>query len=382
MTTARPQRDRMRDEGGAMLLVALVLCATLSLLSIALLSSHDGAVRGRANAALSRDAEAAAAAGVEWAAARDTIVGRVAGTTTLDLGNGRRAVVTVATSSPHVVSEGRHGGARVTLSADLNPRGTAPLPHAFASFDGTNYLDHKLTVVGPVYLGDTSTPLSGGRVLEVGGDLHVVTTNTLPAGMVQHTSGTTFQGLRRLPTPTVDTSPFAAMPASATVRHHSGTTLLKNLNFTGIVVVRLGSGQTLTIEDSTINGAVVVTASAGLLGGGGLLGLGVIRPVVRLKGVVTLTGGNATAGNLALLAAFCTLDGNTSGSAVNGVTVVYDCENIKLLTFTGQLVLLDRLRDADTPWRVDRVPTFVVDTPLGIQWTGQASTEITWLGRQ
>ncbi len=368
-------------EQGAILLVALVLCATLGVLSVAVLATQDAALRGRANAAAAQLAEAAAAAGVEWAAARDVEVGRVLGTTTLNLGSGRSAVVTIAGSSPHVTSKGRCGGAEVTLAANLGVVDGAPLPYAFASFDRTSTIDRDLTIVGSAYFAD-GTPLTGGRDVLMYGDLKLVTNGSLPGGMVQHFSGSTTKGVAAHALPVVDVSAFEAMSASASVRRYSGSTTLKDVDFTGIVVVRLGSGQTLTIEDSTIHGTVVVTAAAGLLGGGGLLGLGLSRPTVRLKGNVTIDGGTPTTGNLALLAAFCTLDGNTSGATVTGVTLAYECEHMQSITFTGQLVLMERIRDANSSWRVERPVGFTPDTPLGIHWPCQSTTLVTWLGRQ
>ena len=379
-TTRAVAAPRCRERG-AILLVALAMCVTLGLLSIAVLATRDAVVRTRANAGAMRLAEAAAAAGVEWAAARDVARGRIAGTTTLDLGDAGSAVVTIASSSPHVVSVGSHAGARVTLRADLTAVGGGELPFAFASFAGTNHLDHHLTVDGRAHLGG-STPLSGSRELRMYGDLDVVTTSALPAGMVRHFGGATTQGVAAIAEPTVDTTPFASMPASATVLRHSGSVVLKDLDFTGIVVLQLDSGQTATIEDSVIRGAVVATAAPGLLGGGGLLGLGLARPTVRLKGNVRIDGGHAAAGNLALLAAFCTLDAQVSNATVSGVTLAYECQDAKSITFRGQLVLLERIRGSDGDWRVEWPAGFWPDTPLGIRWPLQASARITWLSRQ
>jgi hypothetical protein len=375
---------RARGEGGAMLLVALVLCASLALLSLALLASHDGAVRARANASLSRQAESAAAAGVEWAAARDVDRGRIAGTTTLGLGGGRSVTVTIASTAPHVVSQGSCSGARVTLTANLTAVGGGPLPHAFASMHGTSKFDHRLVVVGAAYFGDT-VPLdaSGNQALEMNGDLHLVRSTAPPAGTVLQVSGSTLLGVRTINDPVVDTSPYESMTSGAVpVLRYSGNTMLANTTLDGVVVVQLGSGQTLTLQDVAVRGAVVVTASAGLLGGGGLLGLGLIRPKVRLRGATTIDGGTARTGNLALLAAFCDLDGNSSSATINGVSLAYRGDRMDRVTFRGQLVLMQEVIDTDNAWRVERAPGFVPDTPIGITWPCQASTRITWLGRQ
>lgn len=207
-----PLITAQRGEHGAILLVALGLVTTFALLSLTLLATSDSRDRVMQSGAAMDLADATAVAGIEWAAAREVERGRIPGTTNVPFGGGRVASVTVSLASPHVVSVGSWDGVAVTHRADLRVTRGAPIPHAFASFDGTNRVLHDVSITGTAYLGDGS-PLSGVGRLLMTGDLELVTNTSPAAGRVVHLSGVTRKGVGALPQPTVDTAAFSALPA-------------------------------------------------------------------------------------------------------------------------------------------------------------------------
>lgn len=380
---ARPPRA---GERGAILLVALMLAATFALLALALLATADSARLGRDNAAAIERAERAATDGIEWAAARVVDRGVVDATTTLTLGPDVSVVVDLdSTSPPRVTAVGRANGTTVTLTAELDIRTGAPLPFALASMTGVSRFDRKTTVRGSAYFGHSSLAISAASIddLEMHGDLHLVSAATPPVGVVVHVSGTTLRSVFASPLPVVDLAPFRTMATGAVpVRRYTGNTLFDKRTLDGVVVVELGAAQVLTIRDSIVRGTVVVTPSLDLLGGGGLLGTGLLKPEVRIEGKCLIEGGTATTGNLALLAPDCGLDCDASNdSVVQGVVLVERCLKMKKMIFTGQLVSLHEIKAVTGAWSVERPAGFEPNTPVGVTWPGPSAVRIRWLGR-
>lgn len=366
-----------------MLLLALVIAITFGLLSFTLMATHDGARRAIDAGDDVERAERAAASGIEWAAARVVAKGVADATTALDLGDGARVVVDLdATSPPHAVAQGSYRGAAVTIAADFTIVDGAPLPYAFASFDGSSRLDHVVTVLGSAYFGSPSAPIDGRSTgsLAMYGDLELVSGTSPSASQLTQYQGATRLGVSACATPVVDTKPFETMTSGAVpVRRYSGNTDLAGA-LDGVIVVSLGAAQTLTIRDATINGTVVVTPALDLLGGGGLLGTGLLPPTVRIRGATTINGGTAITGNLALLAE-CELQvSSTSGAVVAGVTLVDHLSQPSAITFRGQLVTKQNIDRTSAPFTIERPNGFAPQTPIGIRWPGPSSVRVKWLG--
>jgi hypothetical protein len=352
-------------------------------LSFTLMATHEGARRAIDAGDDAERAERAAAAGIEWAAARVVGKGVADATTTIDLGDGASVVVDLDnTSPPHATAEGRFRGAAVTLAADFTIVDGAPLPYALASLDGSSRLDHVVTVIGSAYFGAPSAPIdarSDGS-LAMYGDLELVAGTAPSASLVTHFQGTTRVGVSACAAPVVDTRPFETMTSGAVpVRRYSGSTELTGI-LDGVIVVTLDAAQTLTIRDATINGTVVVTPALDLLGKGGLLGTGLLPPLVRIRGATTIQGGTAVTGNLALLAE-CELEvSSTAGASVTGVTLVDHLSQLSPITFRGQLVTLHNVDRTSGPFTVERPNGFAPQTPIGIRWPGPSSVRVKWLG--
>ncbi len=369
-------------EHGAILLVVLILAVTFALLGIALTSTVEVSVRARNNADAIARADRAAASGVEWAAAAVMTAGMVDADRTLSLEAGTQAVVSIRVGrSPQVLSAGRCNGAEVTIGADLQLTDGAPLPFAYASFDGTSRFDHAVGITGSAYFGDTTQPITTGTgTLTMGGDLFLATSTALPAGVVAHTSGINRYGVARLDEPGVNTGAYLALAGTEVpVHRYFGSTEIANTTVTGVIIVDLDLGllQHLTLRDAVINGTVVVR---GLLPA---LPLPLTTPEVRIVGATTINGGTARTGNLALLAPDCDLKAGTStGSLVSGVALVKQCEAMRLVTFQGQLLTKQATGSTSGPYAIHCPPEFRPDVPLGVDWPGPASVRILWRGRQ
>lgn len=374
-----------QGERGAVLLLALILTTTFALLAWSLLASSDFAARARLGGAAQEQAERAAASGIEWAAAVALAGSLVDGSTSMTLADGSQIAVVVAmASSPQVVARARCRGAEVAFCADLRPGSGAPLPYALATFGRSTELILNATVNGSVYLSGSPTFRFGLGRLSLAGDLFV-TASAIDGSRLLQTSGTTRTSFPALPEPVIDLSPFAEMRSGAVpVTRYSRSTTLRNLSLTGIVVVDLEVGQTLRLQDTTIDGTLVVRKFAfGRLGqANGLMSLGLPPAYVRLHGASKIRGGTAWTGNLALLAPACDVAiGDPKNMTLSGVLLAYSTSQLRNLVIEGQLVVLDQL-SALHGLVVTRPRDFVPDTPLGITWPGTQAVRIDWRGRQ
>ncbi|MFY9343280.1 MAG: hypothetical protein WAT39_12360 [Planctomycetota bacterium] len=377
---AGPVRTSVRErERGAALLIALALAVALSLLSLTVMASRDLAVLVVGGTSRVDRAHRAAASGLEWAAASVRDRGFVAATGKLDLGRGTTVAVTIDPSkTPHATAVARCDGVEVTQVADLRKIAGASLPYAYASFAGTNRYDDTVVVKGSAWFEEPSMPItsSGAGELEMHGDLYLRTSTPPVAGKVIHVSGATYKSQPAVGAPTVDVSPFESMSSGAVpVVHYTGGTTIRGVTLTGIVDVALGLTEKLTIQNATIAGTLVVRRT-GLLSS-------LTYPQVDLRDDVTIAGGTAITGNLAVLAPLCQLTGSRIAAAkIEGVTVVREVKDLRYATFVGQFVVLGATLGTNNTYTIERPDGFLVDTPLGITWPGPASVRIDWLGQR
>ncbi len=364
-------------ERGAILLIVLILSVTISLLSMALIATAEVSLRAEANGDDLERAEHGARSGVEWAAAVVKKAGVLAfqATTTLDSG----VVVTCQArllGSPRLLGKGVSNGVTVTVGADLLVLEDTR-PYAFLSFADTNSPRHAVTVDGMAYLGEAGTPLNTSSILQMAGDLDLVSTTTLAPGQVSRTGGTTNYGVAALSAPAWDTTSFT-LSGNWTVpyRSVSGTTTIKDQTINGLLVATLAAGQTLTLDNVILNGTLVVPWTYPPL----LELLG--TPTITLKGA-TIVGGTAETGNLAVLAPGCLLQGNnpTSGS-ITGVCYVRQLDGLRALDVGGKMLVRKAMvGSTGSPITFRRAADFLPDVPVGIQQAGNQMA-IRWLGRQ
>lgn len=373
------------EHAGATLLVVLILTTLFAALSLSLLATTDTSVRARKNGLLLDRAERAAQSGVEWAAARIAASGEAAGITTVPLEPGLEARVQIVPGgSPNVISEGRCGGVAVAVRA--NVKGTPlPIAHNMASFVGTSQFVKAITSEGPVYLGDPAAPidfpgsLTAQPALVITGDLDLVASPAIPAGFVNFQGGGQVNlGVVPIAAPGWDTSIFLGMTSgSVAVHHYSGTTWIWSQTLDGIVVFDVSPGDAVTIEDCTINGTVVIHAAHDPNPM-----TGTPPNTLSFKKTVTINGGTALTGNLAVLAPGCEVRfQQPQGIQLNGVAYVGTISAAKDLTVDGQLLVRGAIHNAH-PCAVTVPNGFTPDVPLGIQWPASTSgLRIEWLGR-
>ncbi|MBL8728010.1 MAG: hypothetical protein JNM25_06240 [Planctomycetes bacterium] len=365
-------------ERGAILLVVLILSVTISLLSMALISTAEVSLRAEANADELDRAERGARSGIEWGAAAAKAYGIVpfGNSVVLDTGVEVRRQ-TRAASGPRLVGTGVSNGASVTVGANLQALETTR-PYAFLSFGGTSKPSDSITVNGLTYLGEPNTPLQATKPLLLSGDLDLVSTTTLPASQVTHSAGVDNYGVGAIAMPAWDTSAFTTaanwkVPYTA----YSGTTTLKDVTLNGLVVVTLAAGQKLRLENVVFNGTLVVPwlypPVLDFLG----------TPTIEVKDL-TMVGGTAETGNLAILAPGCAVTkagpGGTS-TTVSGVCFVRELDGSKSWNQTGKMLVRLAVASTGGAWSFTRPADFVPDVPVGIQWSG-SQMAIRWLGRQ
>ncbi len=363
------------------LVVVLILAVTFSALSVALLSTAEMSLRVQGNGQDLERAERAARSGVEWAAAIVKSGGIADVSRRAELTPGVVVAAQVRSAqTPNLLGGGSAYGAVVRVGADATVE-AAPFPHALLSFSDKSTFTDEMTVVGSAYFGETSSPpaFSAARPAQMGGDLELVTTAALAAGRVVHKSGATLYGVTALTTPPWNTLPFTlGVGWTVPVTTYTGTTTVSGKTLSGIVVVNLLLGQTLTLDNCTITGTLVVPCLYPPLTE--LLGV----PTIQVNGSVQVRGGSADTGNLAILAPGCTLVGIRNGNAViEGVTYVREAKTLDGTTFRGQLMTrLGITSSSAGAFRVERPDTFVPSVPVGITWTGASGVRLTWRGRQ
>jgi hypothetical protein len=362
---------------GAVLLLALVLTVSLSMLALSVLASRDMAVVVADHAEARARARHAAASGIEWATAVVMDQGFTAQSSKLVLADGGEVAVTVdPATSPQIVATGRCDGVEVRLAANVR-RSSATLPYAYASFAGSNRYDDTVFVKGSAWFEESLLPIAvgGSGEMEMYGDLYLRSIVAPPVGKVIHKTGATFLSQPAIGAPAVDVSPFASMVSGAVpVVHYSGDTTIKDRVLTGIIDVALAPGDKLQIENAAINGTLVVRRT-GLLSS-------LVYPEIELKGTVKVGGGTSITGNLALLAPLCRLTGNSvdTGSTITGVTVVLHFDKMRYANFSGQVVVLGSTLGTNNTYTIERPAGFEPDTPIGVTWPGSAKYRITWLG--
>jgi hypothetical protein len=360
------------------LLTVLILSVTISLLSMALISTAEMSLRADSNADDLERAETGARSGVEWAAAvlkRSGPLATFSGTTTLDTGVVVNAQLRLL-GSPRLVGRGSCNGVEVTVGGDAQDI-EPTRPYALMSFADTNASTTPITLDGLAYLGEPGTPLKAGSVLQMADDLDLVTTTPLTAGQVVRTGGATNYGVASVNAPAWDTTPYS-VPGTWTVpyRSVSGTTTIKDQTINGLVVATLAAGQTLTLDNVILNGTLVVPwAYPPVLE---LLG----TPTIELKGA-TIVGGTAQTGNLAILAPGSLLQGNSSTSgSISGVSYVRELDGLRSFTASGKVLVRKALTgNSGHTVTFQRAASFVPDVPVGIDW-GSSKFLIRWLGRQ
>ncbi len=378
-----------RRERGSALLLALVLSTTFGLLAMALLAANDAGERVQRSTGEGERAELAAASGIEWATALAMASGRVDARLSVELLPGVSvAIDSVATTrSPQLKAIGTCQGVTVTLGADVVEKTGGALPYAFASFGGSAGCGERVKIDGSAYLGDATTPIAAASrdALELNnGDAALVTKTPVASGKLIMNGYTVNYGTKPLANPTVDTTTFVSMVSGAVpVTRFTGTTTIKRQTLAGIVIVELTALQSLTLDDSTIDGTLVVrSATSDAVGSGKVTGVSAIAPQVRFVNMVTINGGTATTGNLALLAPECVLVGTASTTTrLIGVSYAWAAGTLDKTAFQGQLVLATTF-DTAKAFEVKRDDTFVPSTPIGIAWPGVVGVRVTWLGRQ
>lgn len=377
--------ERHHERGG-ILLLALVLSTTFGLLALAVLASADMALRVQQSSGEAERARRAATSGIEWAAAVAMATDKFKVKQTIDLSSGVSVTITAdSAQTPQLMATGTCEGVAVTLGANVQ-RGA--MPYAYASFAEQAVCGADAKFKGSVYFADPAGPItagSRGRIDVSNGDAYLVGSKALTTAQLRVDGGRfIYYGVTPIGRPTIDTTPYATMISGAVpVTRYVGNTTIVKQAITGIFVVELTAAQTLTIEDSKITGTIVVRSVGGdAIGNGTVPGVKLTAPVVRLRGNVTITGGTATTGNLALLAPGCLLVADVSGgNDVLGVTFVWACGALKGVKFVGQLVTATTWDSIET-FAVERAADFVPSTPIGIAWPGPSSVRIRWLGRQ
>ncbi|MBL8755698.1 MAG: hypothetical protein JNK15_20550 [Planctomycetes bacterium] len=363
-----------RAQRGAALLLALVLTVSLSLLAITVLAGRDMAVAVADHARLRQRAQWAAASGVEWAAAKAMADGLVAATTRFTTDTGDFVGVAVRPLlSPHVVAVGRCDGAEVQLGADLAVMAPAAPSYAFMSLSGTSHFTGKVGVTGSAYFGDALLPLSSlFGTLSMAGDVDLVTVVPVLTNPIVHQSGATRYGVAALTAPVVDVAAFPADDtAGVPVTDYSGTQVLRGLSLAGIVRFSLASGQSVTLQSTTIDGSIVVVTTGTIL----------VQPKLVLLDGAVVNGGTALTGNLAILAPGCSIEGNAAGTkAVGGVVYANKLNQLRDVAFTGMVVTAAGM--SGCTGSIDRPAGFEPDTPLGLTWSGQRNCRILWRGER
>lgn len=365
-------------ERGAILVVVLILAVTFSVLSMALLSTAEISLRIQGNGQDLERAERGAQSGVEWAAAVVKIGGLLPASRTTVLDTGVRVKAEVRTLvTPNLIGSADGYGVMATVGADAALR-VEPPPHALLSFADTSVLTHELTIDGSAYFGHRPPLAIGAQPLQMIGNLELATSTALPSGKVVHQKGATSYGVAPLAEPIWDTTRYS-LAGNWTVPYRtiSGTTTLSGQTLTGIVVVNLLGKETLTIDNSTIQGTLVVPSIYPPL----LDLLGV--PTIQFGKGVTITGGTSETGNLAILAPTCILKGSANcASRISGVTYVREALGLEGATLSGLLLLRMGVTTPSGPLRVERPAAFTPNVPHGIVWNGSSGVRLTWRGRQ
>jgi len=377
-TDLEPAAGQRAGERGAILLIVLILSVTISLLSMALVSTAEVALRADSNASDLERAERGARSGVEWGAAAAKEYGIIAFTRTVVLDSGVEVVrQTRATNGPRLLGTGSSNGVKITVGADLQTL-EVTRPYGFMSFSGTNKVSDVWTMDGLAYLGASSAPLNAGKAVQMGGDLDLVTSTALPAGQVVHTAGATNYRVGALTRPAWDTAPFS-VPGNWTVPYssYSGSQTIRDVTLNGLVVVTLAAGQTLRLENVILNGTLVVPwlypPTLDLLG----------TPTIELKGTTRIIGGTAQTGNLAILAPGCQVTTSGGGLAltISGVCYVREVKDPKSVQLNGQLLVRLSIASTNGDFTFRRPADFLPDVPVGFDWGGNKMM-IRWLGRQ
>jgi hypothetical protein len=365
------------------LIVALILATLFSALAWSLVTTTEIAVRSQGATLLLSRAERAAQSGIEWAAADIARNGERSATTVVPIATGTSATVTITPgASPNVSSRGVADRVSLTLVANVAAR-RQPFPYTVASFGGSSALQRPLISDGPVYFANSGNPInlqqsrkpSQGPALILRGDLDLVTTVPLPDGMVNHqNSGKTNLGVPSMAKPIVDTTSFLTMTGGAVpVHHYTGTTTLRNVDLVGIVVIRQGSSDSILIQNSTIRGTLVVHPTY-------TPGNDTATPI-DLRGNVSIVGGTARTGNLAVLAPDGALK-SEFGSSIDLRGVVYSAglNDATATQVTGMLLTNKISTLADLPVVVPS--GWVEDLRLGLTLPSpRGSVGIEWLGR-
>jgi hypothetical protein len=372
----------LAPQRGVVLLVVLLLSATVSMLAMSLLATTEISVRSMAAGRGLERAELAARSGVEWAAAKIAASGEVAGTVVVPVGRGTSAEVTLAPGAdPNVTSRGRADGVRVTVTANVKSR-AVPVPYAFASFNGASKLPQPLTVLGKAYFGTFLWPINYpasvapavGPALILSGDLDLVTSIPLTAGTVDHSGGgSTRYGVSPLTLPAADTAAFTTMTTGTVpVHHYTNPSQVKNVTLSGVVVIQLDKGSTVELRACTINGTLVVhELSAPTLA----------ATTIAVANDVTIAGGTALTGNLAVLAPDCTINAdNASAFDLHGVVYCSRMQNLKNTSVTGMLLTKYDIETTEAA-TVTRPAGWSPDLPLGLTLPTTIAQRIVWVGR-
>lgn len=380
-----PQRQVVRApraaERGSILLLVLCLSITCTVLAMALVATAEMTLRAEDNADDQERAERGAQSGVEWAAAVVKTRGLLpfARSVTLDTGVQVTGEV-LSVLSNGVRGSGKSSGGTVTLAAEVEQR-QARRPYAFLSFQDTNKLRDALTIDGMAYFGAPSAPIdasTGSKAVQMNGDLDLVTATTVPAGQINQVSGVARYGVTALAPPAWDTTPFLdAGRWKVPYASYAGDTTLKDMTLTGLVVVTLIAGQKLTLDNLTLNGTLVVPwlypPALDLLG----------VPTIEIKSL-TIRGGTAQTGNLAILAPSCLVEFSGGSAYLTGSGVCYlnQMDSLRNCNLTGQLLLRKSILATDQPNSVRRPAAFLPDVPVGIIWPSGSELLIHWRGRQ
>jgi hypothetical protein len=363
---ASPSGDRVLQRGVALLL-ALATTVALSLLALSVLASREASVKVDGLVDAKSRARQAAASGVEWGAAQALASSLVGKKATLVLGDGAEADVEIDLyQAPNVISDGRSGGVEVRVAANLAvTRAQAP-SHAWVSLDGTLTLPADLTVQGSAYLGGSWDPialLQPGR-LRMHGNLLMQSTSLFSSYAIVHASGTTTRGVAAMAAPTTNVTDFPTVKTRGVdVAIYTGATTLADTTITGILRVNLANGQVLTLNRIALNGTLVVNS-----------GMSWFSPARIRLADVTVNGGTAITGNLAILAPNAVLE--SSRSQVNGVSMVRTISNTDSTTLRGQVITGYGTEAKGVT--IERPAGFVPDTPLGLSW-GSVRCRVVWL---
>ncbi|MCU0867042.1 MAG: hypothetical protein MUC36_24930 [Planctomycetes bacterium] len=363
-----PATDGRGRQAGVALLLALATTVVLSLLALSVLASREASVAVGEQVDARERAHRAALSGAEWAVAQAMDAGAVATSAAIELDDGSTvAVVMDRTRSPHVVVDGHRDGVVVRLQADLEVNLPPTPPHAWVSLSSTTSLSEDLAVNGSAHLngGLPLTPLLPGK-LRMNGNLFLSTSSTVGSSAIVHLTGTTTRGVQAIAAPTMVP---AEIPVTATddvpVTSYSGSTQLQNTPLVGIVRVALAAGETLELNNVNLNGTLVVVGPNSLLN----------RARLRLSNV-TIQGGTALTGNLAVLAGNIAMESNRG--TVTGVSVLHSVLEAQRTTINGMLVTTAGMIVPSTGFTITRTAGFVPDTPLGLRW-GTPRFRLRWL---